>query len=117
MENGNIQIENIQQPVIDYWTRHSYACDVFIGNSMPATQIAAHRKYYAPMTENEQVLLLVGSIRTPFDMGLCITDRFVYYKLMPNTFFAPFQQKKKGIVPLENTKETFRLFESYLCAK
>lgn len=48
-------------------------------------------------------------------MGLCITDRFVYYKLMPDTFFAPFR-KKKGIVPLENEKESFQVFEAYLRA-
>ncbi len=114
-ENG-MGNENIQKALIDYWIRHGYECDVFTGDNIPAQQIVAHRQSYAPVTENERILLLVGDIRSSFDIGLCITDRFVYYKLMPDTFFAPFQQKMKGIVPIENTKENFRLFEAYLRA-
>ncbi len=108
--------ENIQKAVIDYWIKQVYDCDVFIGDKIPVQQIAVHRKYYAPMAENERVLLLIGTIRSSFDMGLCVTDRFVYYKLMPDTFFAPFRKKRKGIVPLENEKESFQVFEAYLRA-
>ncbi len=108
--------ENIQKAFIDYWIRHGYVCDVFVGDNISAQQIVAHRKAYVPMADNERILVLVGDIRRSYDMGLCITDRFVYYKLMPDTFFAPFQKKMKGIVPLENTQENFRLFEAYLRA-
>ncbi len=107
MKPGNgMENENIQKAFIDYWIRHGYECDVFTGDNIPAQQIVAHRQSYAPVTENERILLLVGDIRSSFDIGLCITDRFVYYKLMPDTFFAPFQQKMKGIVPIKTPRRT-----------
>lgn len=115
-QQESIQKENRQKAVIDYWIKQGYDCDVFIGDKIPVQQLAVHRKFYAPMAENERVLLLVGTIKTSFDMGLCITDRFVYYKLMPDAFFAPFRKKRKGIVPLENEKDSFQVFEAYLHA-
>ena len=102
-----MKIENIQKAIETYCASHLPKCkQIYLGDNIPQEQIAAHKKHYAPMSDDEKVLLLVDKIpmgwRGSFFMGLCITDRFVYYKLMKDTFFAPYQKKIKGVMPIEN---------------
>ena len=105
-----MKAENIRRELAVYGASHLKKCkQIYFGQTLTDEIVAAHKKYYAPIASDEEVLLIVDKIplgwRGRFFMGLCITDRFVYYKLMKDTFFAPFQSKIKGIIPLENIRE------------
>jgi len=102
-----MKIENIKKAIETYCASHlPKSKQVYSGANITQEQIAAHRTY-APVSDDEKVLLLVNKVPTGlkrfvFCTGLCITERFVYYKLMKDTFVGNFQSKIKGVIPIEN---------------
>lgn len=101
--------EIIEEAIETYAASHLPHCQqIYMGQEITEQLVAAHKKLYAPMTDEEHVLLLVNKIpsgwRGRFFTGLCITDRFVYYTLMKDSFFTAFQRRVKGIVPLESVR-------------
>ena len=115
MENQTLNIsisERLAESIKNYVSSHQKKYNtIFLADYNLDDKIIAGHKKYAAVKSDEKVLMAVNKIILyPFSgMGILITDRFLYYRLVDgNSNAVPiislFKGKPTGIIPLSSIK-------------
>ncbi len=100
-------IEKLQSAIETFRASHiPHSKSVLYAEQIDSNLRAGITRWYAPIPEDESILLLTNKIKANFmgyfRTGICITNRAVYCRLQADTFFSTVTlNRSKMVIPLE----------------